>query len=65
MVVEKQHSVLLFSVEDIIAIIYCEMEVYWVKSGEVYVCSICGNKVEVIKDGDGPVVCCGQDMEAA
>lgn len=35
------------------------------KAGEVYVCALCGNKVKVLEDGDGPIVCCGQDMEQA
>lgn len=35
------------------------------KVGEVYVCTICGNKVKVVEEGDGPIVCCGQDMELA
>ena len=31
--------------------------------GEIYYCSICGNKVEVIENGDGALVCCGEPME--
>lgn len=31
--------------------------------GEKYVCSICGNEVEVTKVGGGTLVCCGQDMD--
>ena len=30
--------------------------------GEVYKCSICGNKVEVIEVGGGTLVCCGKEM---
>lgn len=33
------------------------------KVDEIYVCTICGNKVKVFEEGDGPIVCCGQDME--
>jgi desulfoferrodoxin-like iron-binding protein len=32
------------------------------KKGEVYVCEICGNKVKVLEEGGGTLVCCGQDM---
>ena len=31
--------------------------------GEIYVCRICGNAVEVIIAGSGRLVCCGQSME--
>ena len=31
--------------------------------GELYVCRICGNAVEVVGPGAGRLVCCGQDME--
>jgi desulfoferrodoxin-like iron-binding protein len=30
--------------------------------GEVYVCDICGNEVEVTVVGGGTLVCCGKDM---
>ncbi|NTU99104.1 desulfoferrodoxin FeS4 iron-binding domain-containing protein [Candidatus Falkowbacteria bacterium] len=30
---------------------------------QVYVCSICGNEVKVIKAGGGELVCCGQPMD--
>ena len=30
---------------------------------EIYKCNICGNIVEVIHDGAGELVCCGQPME--
>lgn len=30
--------------------------------GEIYLCEICGNKVEVLETGAGILVCCGQDM---
>jgi superoxide reductase len=33
------------------------------KSGEVYKCEICGNVVEVIEEGGGQLVCCGQPMK--
>ncbi|HOD16668.1 MAG TPA: desulfoferrodoxin [Spirochaetota bacterium] len=29
---------------------------------EVYKCQVCGNMVEVIHEGVGTLVCCGQDM---
>ena len=29
---------------------------------EVYKCEICGNIVEVLQEGDGQLVCCGQPM---
>jgi desulfoferrodoxin-like iron-binding protein len=31
--------------------------------GEMYVCKICGNAVEVVAAGAGRLVCCGQPME--
>jgi superoxide reductase len=31
--------------------------------GELYVCKICGNTVEVVAAGAGRLVCCGQEME--
>ena len=31
--------------------------------GEEYLCTICGNKVKVLKAGGGTLVCCGKDME--
>ncbi|TRO50419.1 desulfoferrodoxin FeS4 iron-binding domain-containing protein [Candidatus Bathyarchaeota archaeon] len=30
--------------------------------GEVYLCQICGNKVQVLEEGAGVLVCCGEDM---
>lgn len=30
--------------------------------GEVYLCEICGNKVQVLEAGAGMLVCCGQNM---
>jgi desulfoferrodoxin-like iron-binding protein len=32
------------------------------KKGQVYVCEVCGNKVEVLEAGAGTLVCCGQNM---
>ena len=32
------------------------------KKGQVYVCKICSNKVEVLEAGAGTLVCCGQNM---
>lgn len=33
------------------------------KRGEIQKCNICGNIVEVVHLGGGPLVCCGQSME--
>ncbi len=30
--------------------------------GQIYVCHICGNEVEFIKDSGAPIVCCGENM---
>jgi desulfoferrodoxin-like iron-binding protein len=35
------------------------------KVGEKFVCSICGNEVEVTNAGGGTLVCCGLDMQVA
>jgi desulfoferrodoxin-like iron-binding protein len=32
------------------------------RTGEVYVCNVCGNKVKVVEVGGGTLVCCGQNM---
>jgi desulfoferrodoxin-like iron-binding protein len=32
------------------------------EKGQIYVCEICGNKVEVIEASFGTLVCCGQPM---
>jgi superoxide reductase len=32
------------------------------KKLEIYKCDLCGNIVEVLHDGDGELVCCGQPM---
>jgi desulfoferrodoxin-like iron-binding protein len=32
------------------------------EKGQVYICEICGNKVQVMEAGAGTLVCCGQDM---
>jgi desulfoferrodoxin-like iron-binding protein len=32
------------------------------KIGEVYLCSICGNKVKIVEAGKGTLVCCGKPM---
>ncbi|MGD9131788.1 MAG: desulfoferrodoxin FeS4 iron-binding domain-containing protein [Candidatus Bathyarchaeota archaeon] len=32
------------------------------EEGQIYLCEICGNKVEVIAAGAGTLVCCGQPM---
>ena len=33
------------------------------KLNEIYRCNICGNIVEVVKEGEGQLVCCGENME--
>jgi superoxide reductase len=33
------------------------------EKGEIYVCKICGNAVEVVSPGAGILVCCGQPMK--
>ena len=33
------------------------------KKLEVYKCEICGNIVEVLHEGEGVLVCCGQEMK--
>lgn len=30
---------------------------------QIYLCSICGNKVKMIAAGDGTLVCCDKDMD--
>ena len=35
---------------------------YLTNVGEIYLCQICGNKVEVLENGPGVLVCCGEDM---
>ncbi len=30
---------------------------------QIYKCNICGNLVQVLNEGDGNLVCCGQEME--
>ena len=30
---------------------------------EVYKCEVCGNIIEVLHEGDGEIVCCGQPMK--
>lgn len=32
---------------------------------DIYVCSICGNRVEVVRGGIGELVCCGHTMKHA
>ncbi len=33
------------------------------KKNKIYRCSICGNIVEVLHEGNGTLVCCGKDMD--
>ena len=30
---------------------------------QIYKCSICGNIVQILQEGDGNLVCCGKEME--
>ena len=30
---------------------------------QIYKCSICGNVVQILNDGDGNLICCGKEME--
>ena len=30
---------------------------------QIYKCSICGNLVQILKEGDGNLVCCGKEMD--
>lgn len=32
------------------------------REGKTYVCALCGNEVEFVKDGGGKLVCCGAEM---
>jgi superoxide reductase len=32
------------------------------EEGQIYLCEICGNKVEILESGAGTLVCCGQNM---
>ena len=31
--------------------------------GEVYKCNVCGNIIEILYSGGGPLTCCGEPME--
>jgi len=33
------------------------------KMKEIYLCEVCGNKVQVLEAGAGQLVCCGQPMK--
>jgi len=33
------------------------------KVKEIYLCEVCGNKVQVLESGAGQLVCCGQPMK--
>jgi len=30
---------------------------------QIYKCNICGNLVQILQEGDGNIICCGQEME--
>jgi len=36
-----------------------------IQVGQVYICKVCGNKVEVLVAGGGVLVCCGVPMKPA
>lgn len=31
--------------------------------GQVYLCELCGNKIEVLESGAGELICCGEPMK--
>ena len=33
------------------------------KLKQIYKCNVCGNMVEMVHDGEGELVCCGQPMD--
>ena len=33
------------------------------KVNEIYICAVCGNRVEVVRAGAGDLVCCGEPMK--
>jgi superoxide reductase len=33
------------------------------EAGQIYVCKVCGNKVQVLESGGGVLVCCGVPMK--
>jgi superoxide reductase len=33
------------------------------EKGQIYRCEICGNVVSVLQEGDGDLVCCGENMK--
>lgn len=33
------------------------------KTGQEYLCELCGNKVRVLEQGEGKLVCCGEAMK--
>ncbi len=33
------------------------------KVGDIYLCNVCGNKVELKEVGGGKLVCCGEPMK--
>jgi len=35
------------------------------KKGDTYKCELCGQVVQVVEEGGGELVCCGQPMELA
>ena len=30
---------------------------------QIYKCNVCGNLVQILQEGDGNLICCGQEME--
>ena len=35
------------------------------KLHEIYICAVCGNRIEIVHDGSGALSCCGQSMKLA
>ena len=51
-----QRTSLLIAIPEILPIIMTKVK-------EIYLCDVCGNKVQVLESGDGQLVCCGQPMK--
>jgi superoxide reductase len=42
---------------------YLKKHINMIKKGQIYKCEICGNIVEVLEEGGGQLVCCGEPMK--
>jgi desulfoferrodoxin-like iron-binding protein len=47
----------------LIAAIHIIQSINMTKVKEIYLCEVCGNKVQVLESGAGQLVCCGQPMK--